>query len=342
MITMGLNPEITEVLVGQRQWAAQQADCLEFLGALPADSIDLCLFSPPYEDCRTYGIDFRLKGQAWVDWMVEVFRACSRVCKGLVACVCEGKTTDRRWTATPVLLMADLHRAGLCLRKPPIYHRVGIPGSGGKKADHAAHGGGADWLRNDYEFVVCAARKGKLPWADGTACGHPPKWAPGGEMSHRLADGARVNQWGNSHGMPTSSPDGTVRTNTVKPSHRFVRAGTKRRRRQGTDVMEDQSYLPPVLANPGNVITCKVGGGLMGHGLAHDNEAPYPLTLAEVFVRSFCRPGGVVCDPFGGSWTTSHAAILWQRRFVGCDIRASQVELAQKRLEGITPMMKCW
>ena len=29
-------------------------------------------------------------------------------------------------------------------------------------------------------------REGKLPWSDNTACGHPPKWAPGGEMSHRL------------------------------------------------------------------------------------------------------------------------------------------------------------
>jgi hypothetical protein len=40
--------------------------------------------------------------------------------------------------------MAALHEAGFKLRKPPIFQRVGIPGSGGP-----------DWLRNDYEFVVC-------------------------------------------------------------------------------------------------------------------------------------------------------------------------------------------
>ena len=38
------------------------------------DSVDLVFGSPPYEDARTYGIDFKLKGQDWVDWMVEVYR----------------------------------------------------------------------------------------------------------------------------------------------------------------------------------------------------------------------------------------------------------------------------
>src|SRR5262245_61367184 len=98
-----------------------QADCLAWLAALPADCADLCFFSPPYEDARTYGIDFKLSGQAWVDWMVRVFTECRRVCTGLVACVCEGKTRSYRYSAAPVLLLADLHRAGFHLRKPPIY-----------------------------------------------------------------------------------------------------------------------------------------------------------------------------------------------------------------------------
>src|SRR2546422_5909083 len=116
--------------------------------------------------------------------MVKLLTECRRVCKGLVACVIEGKTRDFRYSATPILLAADLHRAGFHLRKPPIFHRVGIPGSGGP-----------DWLRNDYEFLIFTTRGGKLPWSDNTVMGHPPKWAPGGEMSHRLSDGTRRNQW---------------------------------------------------------------------------------------------------------------------------------------------------
>lgn len=323
-------------MLGDSKYRVDCADCLTWLPTLPADSVDLCFFSPPYEDARTYGIDFRLKGQAWVDWMVRVFEQCQRVCRGLVACVCEGTTRQFRWSAAPALLMADLHRAGFGLRKPPAYHRVGIPGSGGP-----------DWLRNDYEFIVCTA-KGKLPWSDNTAMGHPPKWAPGGEMSHRLSDGSKVNQWGKT-GESTRCGSKTKGGKLTalpghRPSHEVATVAEHKGRRvvRGTangDTQTSDSYKPPVLANPGNVITCKVGGGLMGHDLAHDNEAPFPLTLAEFFVLSFCPPGGIALDPFCGSGTTGHAAILHGQRFVGCDVRQSQVDLTGRRLETVTPMM---
>jgi hypothetical protein len=163
-------------------WQVVQADCLGWLADQPEGSADLVLFSPPYEDRRTYNIDFTLRGEEWVAWMVKVVRAALLVSKGLVACVCEGKTEGHRWSAAPAKLMADLDRAGVCLRKPPIYRRNGTPGSGC-----------TDWLRNDYEFVVCATRGGPLPWSDNTALGHAPRYGPGGEFSNRNRDGSRVN-----------------------------------------------------------------------------------------------------------------------------------------------------
>lgn len=156
-------------------------DCLPEMRDWPNDCVDLVFCSPPYEDARTYGMDFKLKGQEWVDWALPRFVECVRVCRGLVCWVVEGKTKQFRWSATPALLMADLHRAGIKLRKPPLYKRNGIPGSGGP-----------DWLANKYEFIVCAS-KGKMPWSDNTICGHKPKWDPGGDMSNRLKSGERVN-----------------------------------------------------------------------------------------------------------------------------------------------------
>jgi hypothetical protein len=157
-------------------------DCLELLRSMPAGSIDLVFCSPPYEAARTYGIGFALRGQSWVDWARERFVECCRVSRGLVAWVIEGQTRQFQWTATPALLMADLHRAGVKLRKPPIFQRVGIPGSGGP-----------DWWRNDYEFIVCAS-PGRLPWSDNTATGKPPKYKPGGDPSHRTPNGERVTK----------------------------------------------------------------------------------------------------------------------------------------------------
>lgn len=214
-------------------------DCLELMQTLPDNSVDLVLCSPPYEAARTYGIGFALRGQDWVDWAVERYRECVRISRGLVAWVVEGQTRDFRWSSTPSLLMADLHRAGIRLRKPPIYQRVGIPGSGGR-----------EWLRNDYEFVVCAS-KGRLPWSDNTAFGHPPKYPAGGRPSHQSRDG---------------------------------RVYTSRLQREG-DQRRERTYKPPKLSNPGNIIRCHGGGGHMGSKLAHENEAPFPERLAEFFVR---------------------------------------------------------
>lgn len=312
-----------DVFSGSRRWSVEKADCIQWLRALPPDSVDLVFGSPPYEAQRTYSIGFNLKGQAWVDWMVEVYRAASICCRGLVAFVVEGFTKNYKWSATPALLMTDLHRAGFNLRKPPVFHRIGIPGSGGP-----------DWLRNDFEFIVCATRPGKLAWSMPTACGRVPRYAPGGPMSYRTLNGERVN-------IPPE-----------KMTNVIGNRGGNRRRANGTrekmgkkisangrangDNKTEATYLPPTLANPGNVLRYEVGGGVMGSPLCHLNEAPFPLKLASFFVQSFCPPNGIAADCFSGSGTTLHACIDHGRRFIGCDVRECQVKLATKRASGVT------
>lgn len=262
---------------------AYQVYCLNarhFLPTFSAQSIDLIVCSPPYENCRLYGEEFPVvSGEDWVKWAVELFSLCLHASKAVVWVV-EGKTSAYRWSSVPALLMADLHRAGVNLRKPPIFMRHGIPGSGGP-----------DYWRNDYEFCIFAtSRPGKLPWSYNCATGKPCKYRTGGKLSHRTADGRRIN-----------------REQTKNPAR-------------------------PEISNPGNVIHCKVGGGLMGSKLAHENEAPFPESLVEPFVKCFCPPGGTVCDPFCGSGTTAAVAIKTGRNFVGCDIRQSQVDLTLKRI----------
>lgn len=281
-------------------------DCLEHMRQMETDSVDLVFCSPPYEAQRTYNIDFKLKGEAWVEWAADRYVECCRVSRGLVAWVVQGYTRKFEWSASPAMLMVELKRRGVKLRNPPVFHRVGIPGSGGP-----------DWLRSDYEWIVCGSReRGRLPWSDNTAMGHPPKWAPGGAMSHRVASGSRVNQWGHSKGSGgTQKVDGKVRSGLDRPSYK-----------------ETKQYDGVTKANPGNVINVKVGGGLMGSKLAHENEAPFPEKLAEFFVKSFCPPGGTVLDPFSGSGTTAAVAKRLGRNAVGIDIRDSQIDLAHRRL----------
>lgn len=278
-----------------------QGDCLELLRRLEPEGVDLVFCSPPYEAQRTYGIGFDLKGQAWVDWAVERFEACYDACRGLTAWVVAGFTRDYRWSATPALLAADLHRRGVRLRNPPIYKRQSIPGSGGR-----------DWLRSDYEWITCASG-GRLPWSDNTAMGEPPKHKPGGRPSHRTKNGDRVGRKLKMPRSKLSSDRGGGVTN---------------------EGFYEWNYKPPAIANPGNVIDCRsAGGGQMGDPLAHENEAPFPESLAEFFIRSFCPPGGVVLDPFGGSGTTATVARRLGRSSISFDIRESQVDLMRRRLQ---------
>lgn len=513
------------VLTGSDLWSVEQGDAIAWLDGLPAGSLDLLFCSPPYEKARIYlenGVDLGIarKTEEWVAWLVNVTKAALRACKGLVALVVEGQTKNFRYSAGPALLMADLHRAGITLRKPPIFHRIGIPGSGGP-----------DWLRNDHEFIVCATNGGKLPWSDNTACGHAPKWLPGGAMSNRLSGGRRVARGhakgdtlnSNSYFPPArANPGNTIHdslllaeliwilslyeqttsatadqvlrelrtaadacrlqqwfygvclqveataflqsamrqpeardaqpelpavwrengenglsgrdsrkhsgvsdeavlqsqmsgsvcgvaewpktrrlaTSRKKDSEandaanllRDVRgneaagsppprpgrheqsagessssllampsAGSQERRMRRSGLYESvyglgilQQALPAIqeawrsvsqmlrarqAPEGSSLISCNVGGGRMGHELAHANEAPYPVSLCDFFVRSFCPPGGIVGDCFSGSGTTLHASVIHGRRFVGCDLRQSQVDLAIRRAATLTPNM---
>lgn len=257
-------------------------DLLVELPKLKENSVDLVFGSPPYEDARDLKEDpFPvLIGQDWVDWMVQVYIESLRVCKGLVAFVVQGRTKKFRWSATPCLLAANLHRAGIHLRDPIIYNRVGIPGSGS-----------VDWLRHDCEYILCATNGGRLPWSDNLAMGENYKREkPGGPYSYRNKNGIRV--------------------------HRKQLESYKNKR-----------------ANPGNLVSFrKHGGGNIGNGLAHKNEAPFPEALAEFVIRSFCPPNGVVLDPYSGSGTTAAVAKKTGRHFIAIDIRESQIRLTKLRL----------
>ncbi len=350
----------SELFAAQTGYTLVPGDCIELMNDLPEGCVDLVFGSPPYEDARSYGeVGFKMKGQDWVDWMVEVFRAAVRISRGLVAMVVgHGKTKGYRWSATPTLLMADLHRAGFWLRAPTLYERVGISGSGGK-----------DYFRYDYEWIVTAQNPkyalqkgrsvGRLPWANPVACGHRPKWAPGGSMSHRMTDGTRRSQWGTSGSGGGNRRNGGNDDRQVKrrPSHQFQINTHKR----ADGEAEPQVYMPPAVSNPGAVIQrsytseeveaiigeleagdvahCTVGGGQMGHKLAHENEAPFPLALPERFVLSFVPPAGIVCDPFNGSGSTGHAAVENGRRYLGFDARPCQIKLTNERLQTVTPKL---
>ena len=53
-------------------------------------------------------------------------------------------------------------------------------------------------------------------------------------------------------------------------------------------------------------------------------------------IRCFSKPGDLICDPFSGSGSTSVAAALNGRDYLGIDIEAKHVATARTRLAGVT------
>jgi hypothetical protein len=338
-----------------------KADCLKWMREQPDGRFDLAFGSPPYADARLYledGQDLGISRNCvqWVEWMLEVTREAHRISRGPVIWVAAAMHRDRNYWPACEGLMWEWWKLGgdHQLYRPCVFHRVGIPGSGG-----------SDWFRADWEYVMCFKHEGELPWSDNTACGHPPKWAPGGEMSYRNSEGTRRNQWGAKTGVQHDrnqagelvgrarpshqdlsnrdrwggtghassgegrSPNGKHKT---RPSKRFAHA------KDGTVKGEHDRDIVAI-ANPGNVWNIPVGGGLMASRLCHENEAPFPERLAEIVVRSCCPPDGLVLDPFSGSGTTASVCRQHNRNCIGIDLRESQVELAQRRTRDAQPRL---
>jgi len=114
---------------------------------------------------------------------------------------------------------------------------------------------------------------------------------------------------------------------------KFKTGGRFRQRSANGERRLGNEYPKSDLAHPRDVVRVTVGGGHMGSMLAHDGEAPYPEKLVERFIKVLTRPGDCVCDPFLGTGTTAVVAARLQRRFLGIDLRVSQVELARRRLQ---------
>jgi hypothetical protein len=202
--------------------------------------------------------------------MLDVVTECCRVSRGLVLVNCAGQTKDWRYQPGPELLLADWWRRGGECWRPAYWHRVGIPGSGGKQ-----------WLRADVEYVLAfKGAAGAVPWADNTACGKPPKYGPGGELSYRNSAGRRLNQWGpvgSEKGFGSRRPNGAHKS-YGRPSHMLCPGGgavsnahedgRRRNARTGgianmrvtsgtgptSEQLPNGSKPHPVLANPGNLV----------------------------------------------------------------------------------------
>jgi len=74
------------------------------------------------------------------------------------------------------------------------------------------------------------------------------------------------------------------------------------------------------------------------HAIKHnspdvDHPSPKPLALMRWLVLSMSAEGDTVLDPFMGSGSTGVACVQLGRSFIGCDLKAEYVAIAESRIQ---------
>lgn len=163
----------------------------------------------------------------------------------------------------------------------------------------------------------------------GVRCERPAIW-------HKNAPPSRKDWFGNDWEFCLAfRPEDSTRYwnwEAIAEPPKFKSGGRFRQRDANGERKIGSEYPQSKLARPRDVLRVTVGGGHLGSKLAHDNEAPFPERIVHPFIATCCPPDGLVVDPLCGSGTSLAVAKKLGRKWIGIEVRESQVELSRRRL----------
>lgn len=312
------------------------ADALSALRGLEAETVDMCLTSPPYYNLRDYGAEGQIgledTPEHYIDRLVEVFRELRRVLKP------EG---------TLWLNISDSYAWSLKGRNMDGSHAEGGIQAGNKGSTMGKVG----------PTIAPGCKKKDLigiPWLLALAL---------------RADGWYLRQdiiWVKPNAMPESVKDRFTKSHEYifllsKSERYYFDADAVKERRVGMDdrpVAGSIGALGPqqTRRRSGNVERKErptPGGGLKGNipydgtseyrnrrdvwnvatrGGKGEHFATFPEELANTCILAGSPMGGTVIDPFLGSGTTAVTAQKLGRRYIGIEINPSFAKLAERRV----------
>ena len=300
-------------------------DCLESLRAMPAESVQTCVTSPPYFGLRDYGVDGQIgleaTPDAFVARLVDVFREVRRVLRD---------------DGTLWLNLGDSYNAG----------RDGGHAGGAKQASLTRHNGIARSGAN----VVSLKPKDLIgiPWrvafalqADGWYLRQDIIWHKPNPMPESVTDrctkaheyvfllskSARYYFDSEAIKEPVQSSKGNGKSfrggGSYTGGNSFANSAAKDRATHGNAPNETG------LRNRRSVWTVSTAPFKGAH------FATFPPDLIEPCVLAGSPVGGVVLDPFGGSGTTAGVAIKHGRRAVLCELNPEYAAMIPARIASI-------
>ena len=159
--------------------------------------------------------------------------------------------------------------------------------------------------------------------------------ASSGETKFRLGKPASSTLEGSYQGRHdgVTSPDQrTPKLDLADPETDRSSAGERMGRGEGWRNKYNESFAE---ATSGEIVDNRNARSVWtipSRGYAGAHFATFPEELAYKCLLVGCRPGGVVCDPFGGSGTTAEMAKKLNLNSIMIDINPNNVPLMQERL----------
>lgn len=297
-------------------------DALEQLRAMPADSVQCCVTSPPYYGLRDYGV----KGQIgiettraeYVQRLVEVFAEVRRVLRGNGTC----------W-----VVLGDTYASGAW--------------GGGRGANSTINGSNPTRaqaaqlkLKNRLDGLKPKDKLG-IPWRAAFALQDEGWWLRSDIVWHK----------------PNPMPESVRDRPTV--AHEFVFLFSRSEEyfynaEEAREASVSESPSGNGFARPER-LSCDgrgsknrwddVGGSRNWRDVwtiptqpsKLEHFAAFPEDLARRCIFAGSRHGDTVLDPFAGTGTTGVVALREGRRFVGIELNPAYAEMAETRARSVTP-----
>jgi DNA modification methylase len=307
-------------------------DARAVLAAMPDQSANCIVTSPPYWGKRDYGVagqyGYEVTPAAYIGTMRDVFREARRVladdgtcwlnlgdsysasgggATGMHAYLGEHITTHRAtgWSAKNLLglpwrVAFALQDDGWILRNAVIWHKP-----------NAMPESVRDRLSCRHELVFLLAKSPGY-WFDLDPIREPHKTAKPRDPHGSPAGSHGYTRPPGHPGRRTRPPKYGPGTPQVTAASRYGDSAHRRGHPNGR--------------NPGDVWSIPT------RPYAGPHFAAYPIDLPLRCIAAGCRLDGVVLDPFAGSGTTGLAAIKLCRRFTGIDLSPEFAQLAAGRL----------
>jgi len=247
------------------------ADCVEFMARMEAESVDLTVTSPPYDNLRNYN-GYSFDFEAIAGGLFRVTKA-----GGVVVWVV-GDKIDKGRTLSSFRQGLFFQEVGFWMHDVMIYRKKNTPFMR------------SNAYTNAFEFMFVLSKES------------PKTFRPLKEPTVRSGYEMLVHNKG---------PD-AVNNKVLK------------------ELKKEKTRT--------NIWAYAVGlGGTTRDRVAFRHPAVFPEKLAGDHIRSWTEPGDLVFDPMCGSGTTPKMALLAGRDYIGVDISADYIAIAEQRMEAYGP-----